>query len=238
MHRITIGNITIDVIRKDIKNLHLGVYPPDGRVRIATPERINDEAVRLFAISKIAWIKKQKQKIKEQERQSRREYVSGESHYFLGRKYLLKVKHHNAPARVEITGKTHINMYIREGSSKEQREKVMFEWYRQELKTLLPGLVNKWEKIIGLSINEWKVKWMRTKWGTCNIKSRRIWLNLELAKRPERCLEYIIVHEMIHLFERKHNQVFIGNMDKYLPQWRSIRKELNQYIASYDNLGD
>ncbi len=237
MHKISIGNITIDVVRKDIKNLHLAVYPPDGRVRIASPLKIDDEAVRLFAISKMGWIKKQKQKFTDQERQSRREYISGESHYFMGKRYLLKVIYHVGSPKVEIPDKTHICLYVREGSTRLQRERILIEWYRKELKKVIPVIIDKWRPIIGVSIREWRVKWMKTKWGTCNTKAKRIWLNLELAKRPARCLEYIVVHELLHLIERKHNQVFIAHLDKHVPQWRSIRKELNQYISSYDSWG-
>lgn len=235
MHQISVGNITIDVIRKDIKNLHLAVYPPDGRVRIATPLKIDDEAVRLFAVSKLAWIKKQRLKFENQERQSKREYVSGETHFFFGTRYRLHVIYHNAASKVEIKKKSVIDLYVREGSSRDLRERVMIEWYRSELKKLIPAIIKKWEAVLGVSVSDWQVKWMKTKWGTCNVRDRRIWLNLELAKRPLRCLEYIVVHEMLHLIERTHNQVFIAHLDKHVPQWKNIRRELNAYISSYES---
>lgn len=234
MQKITVGNISIDVVRKDIKNLHLGVYPPNGRVRIASPLKIDDEAVRLFAISKMAWIKKQQLKFETQERQTERRFVSGESHYYKGNRYLLNVIYHNAAPKVEIRNKTYIDLYVREGSTKEKREKVLTEWYRKQLKDQVPTLINKWQKIIGVEVNDWGVKKMKTKWGTCTIESRRIWLNLELAKKSEHCLEYIIVHEMIHLMERKHNDRFVAYMDKFIPQWHFYKEELNRSMLSHE----
>ncbi|KCZ72791.1 putative metal-dependent hydrolase [Candidatus Methanoperedens nitroreducens] len=234
MHQIKVGNISIDVVRKDIKNLHLGVYPPNGRVRIAAPLKIDDEAVRLFAISKLSWIKKQQFKFENQERQSERRFVSGESHYYKGKRYLLNVIYCNAIPRVEIRKITHIDLYVREGSTKEQREKVLTEWYRRQLKAQIPALIDKWQKITGVNVSDWGIKRMKTKWGTCTIANRRIWLNLELAKKPEHCLEYIIVHEMIHLLERNHNDRFVAYMDKFMPQWHFYKEELNRSMLSHE----
>jgi predicted metal-dependent hydrolase len=212
MHQIKVGNISIDVVRKKIKNLHLGVYPPNGRVRIAAPLKIDDDAVRLFAISRLTWIKKQQLKFNNQDRQSERRFVSGETHYFKGKRYLLNVIYHNAAPRVKICNKTYIDLYVREGSTEEHREKVMTEWYRKLLKLLIPELIDKWQKKMPVEVNEWGIKRIKTNWGTCTIAARRIWLNLELAKKPEHCLEYIIVHEMVHLKERKHNDRFVVQM--------------------------
>jgi predicted metal-dependent hydrolase len=234
MHQITVGNISIDVVRKDIKNLHLGVYPPNGRVRIATPLKIDDEAVRLFAIAKMAWIKKQQLKFETQERQSERRYVSGESHYYKGKRYLLNVIYHNAAPKVKIRNKIYIDLYVRVGSTNEQREKVLTEWYRKQLKDQIPALIDKWQKIIGVEVNDWAIKKMKTKWGTCTIADHRIWLNLELAKKPEHCLEYIIVHEMVHLIERNHNDRFVAYMDKFMPQWHFYKQELNSSMLSHE----
>ena len=235
MQKITVGNISIDVVRKDIKNLHLGVYPPKGRVRIASPLKIDDEAVRLFAISKMSWIKKQKLKFEVQERQSQRRFVSGESHYYNGNRYLLNVIYHNAAPKVEIRNKTYIDLYVRVGSTGKQREKVLTEWYRKQLKDQVPALINKWQNKIGVEVNDWGIRKMKTKWGTCTIEKRRIWLNLELVKKSEHCLEYIIVHEMIHLIERKHNDRFVACMDKFIPQWHSYKEELNRSMLSHEN---
>lgn len=227
------AQLSIDVVRKDIKNMHLAVYPPTGRVRIAAPLRIDDEAVRLFAISKIAWIRKHQRNFENQERQSPRECLERESHYFEGKRYLLRITEHNAPAKVEIQSKTHIDLFVRPNTSTEQRQVILTEWYRQQLKARIPELIAKWEKIIGITVSDWGVKQMKTKWGTCNIEAKRIWLNLELVKKPPRCLEYIVVHEMVHLLERHHNDKFTAYMDQFLPQWRSCRDELNQFILNH-----
>jgi len=234
-HQIIVSNITIDVVRKDIKNLHLAVYPPSGRVRIATPLRLDDEAVRLFAISKLPWIKKQRSKFENQARETEREYVSGESHYFEGHRYLLNVIYHTSAPRVEIRNKKYIDLYVRTGSTTEQRERVMTRWYRQRLKDRVPALIEKWQKIISVEVGDWEVKQMKTRWGTCKVEAKRIWLNLELAKKPAPCLEYIIVHELVHLLERQHSERFIALMDKFMPQWRIYQDELNQFILSYEN---
>jgi predicted metal-dependent hydrolase len=234
MHQIKVGNISIDVVRKDIKNLHLGVYPPNGRVRIAAPLKIDDDAVRLFAISRLTWIKKQRLKFENQDRQSERRFVSGETHYLKGKPYLLNVIYQNAAPRVKIRNKTYIDLYVREGSIEEQKEKVMMEWYRGQLKHQIPELIEKWQKKLGIEVNEWVIKRMKTKWGTCTIAARRIWLNLELVKKPHHCLEYIIVHEMVHLLERKHNDRFVAHMDKFMPQWHLYKDELNRSMLSHE----
>ena len=233
MHTITVSDISVDVVRKDIKNMHLAVYPPNGRVRIAVPLRIDDEAVKLFAITKLAWIKRQQRKFEEQERETARDFVDRESHYFLGRRYLLRIIEHNGTPKVILKGKTYIDLYARTGSTKEQRQTTLNEWYREELKLAIPPLIEKWEPIIGVKVDEWGVKQMKTKWGTCNIDAKRIWLNLELAKKPILCLEYILVHEMIHLLERKHNDRFLTYLEKFIPQWKFYKDELNSLPVSH-----
>ncbi len=229
MQQLTISGIVIDVVRKDIKNLHLSVHPPTGRVRIATPLHVNDEAVRLFAISKLAWIKKHQARFEAQPRQSPREYVSGESHYLWGDRYLLQVIFHEGRPQVVVRNKKYIDLYVREGSDQRQREHMMTEWYRAQLKAQVPSLLAKWEATIGVKTAEWQVKTMKTRWGTCNSEARRIWLNLDLAKKPSICLEYIIVHELVHLLERHHNDCFVGYMNQFMPQWRSYKEELNSF---------
>jgi hypothetical protein len=228
MHQITIGDRQIDVVRKDIKNLHLAVYPPDGRVRIATPLHLDDEAVRLFAISKLGWIKKHQANFLNQERRSKREFVSGESHYFQGKRYLLNVIYSRESPRINIRNNTHIDLYIKEGSSEEKRQSAMMSWYRQQLKLEIPPLIAKWERIMNVRVKEWGIKQMKTKWGTCNIQAQKIWLNLELAKKSPQCLEYVVVHEMVHLLERNHGDRFIALMNKFLPNWRFYKDELNR----------
>lgn len=233
MHQISVSDILIDIVRKDIKNLHLGVYPPTGRVRVAAPLRVDDEAVRLFAVSRLPWIKKQKRKFESQARETERQYVSGESHYFEGNRYLLNLVEHNAPPLIRIRNKKYIDLCMRPNSSTEQREAVMIRWYRETLKDRLPALTGKWEAEIGVSAESWEIKKMKTKWGTCNAEAKRIWINLELAKKPTHCLEYIIVHELVHLRERNHTDRFVELMDSYLPQWRLCQAELNRFILSH-----
>ena len=228
MHQLTVGDLIVDVVRKDIKNLHLAVYPPDGRVRVAVPLLVDDEAVRLAVISRLTWIRRQQTKFEKQERQSAREYVSGESHYYQGNRYLLSVIYCDGVPKVTVRNNTTIDLFVRPGSDTIQRERVMLAWYRRQLKQLVPPLVAKWEAIVGVEVAEWRVKQMKTKWGTCNPAAGRIWLNLELIKKPVACLEYIIVHEMVHLLERQHNDRFVAYMDKFMPQWRLVRAELNQ----------
>lgn len=233
MHQIEVANIQIEVVRKDIKNLHLAVYPPDGRVRVASPLRIDDESVRLFAISKLPWIKRHQAKFLEQEREAKRDYVNGESHYFQGRRYLLNVHETKSNPVVKLRNANQLDLFVKEGSTTEQKESVMISWYRQNLKSQIPNLIAKWEATLGVKIHGWGVKRMKTKWGTCNIEVGRIWVNLELAKKSPNCLEYILVHEMVHLLERHHNDRFIAHMNHFLPNWRLLRDELNRAPLSH-----
>jgi predicted metal-dependent hydrolase len=226
--QISIRGLPVEVVRKAIKNLHLGVYPPHGRVRVAAPLAVTDEAVRLAVIGKLGWVRRQRARFEDQPRQSKREMVSGESHYFLGQRSRLNVVVQSGPARVAIRNKRTIHLFVREGSDTAQRERVLLAWYRQQLKALIPPLIAQWEAAMGASVAEWGVKQMKTKWGACNIEARRIWLNLELAKKPVQCLEYIVVHEMVHLLERHHNDRFTKLMDSFMPQWRLHRAELNR----------
>ena len=233
MDQISISNIKIDVIRKNIKNIHLAVYPPTGRVRIAAPLNVNEDAIRLFAISKLGWIKRHQRKFEGQERIAPREYKQRESHYFQGRRYLLNIIEKDAPPKVALRTKTYIDLYIRPDSPIEKRNEIMTEWYRKELKKQIPQIIDKWEKILKVVVADWQVKQMKTKWGSCNIEEKRIWINLELAKKPDRCLEYIIVHEMIHLLERHHNDRFLYYIDTYLPNWKQLKAELNKLPVSH-----
>ncbi|MEQ1589052.1 MAG: SprT family zinc-dependent metalloprotease [Gallionella sp.] len=233
-HQIKVSGLTVDVVRKDIKNLHLAVYPPIGRVRVAAPLRVSDEAVRLAVVSRLGWIKKQKTKLTNQARQSKREYVSGESHYFQGRRYRLNVLYQNNTAQFVIRKKSTLVMCVRVGSEQAQREKILLKWYRAQLKEIIPALIAQWQPIIGVQVFDWQIKQMKTKWGTCNIDAQRIWLNLELAKKSTQCLEYIIVHEMVHLLERHHNDHFAELMTKFMPQWRLHREELNRSALGHE----
>jgi len=233
-HQIHVSGLTVHVVRKPIKNLHLGVYPPDGRVRVAVPFAVSDDAIRLAVIGKLGWIKRQRKGFEGQARQSEREMVSGESHYFLGQRFRLRVTEHDGPAKVVLRNKTSLELYIRPGSAVAQREQVLQRWYRAQLKPLVPPLLEKWQPILGVHVDDWAIKKMKTKWGSCNANARRIWLNLELAKKPVRCLEYIVVHELVHLLERNHNDRFTALMDRFLPQWRLYRHELNHAPLAHE----
>jgi len=234
MQKLKLGDIEIEVELKDIKNIHLSVYPPHGRVRIAAPSQMDIDTVRVFAISKLQWIKNQQITLLNQQRESKREYINNESHYFLGKRYLLKVIENNATPKVEIDHKF-IHLYIRPNTPITKRIEILDEWYRSELKKLTPKLITKWEKVIGVQSNEFGIKKMKTKWGTCNTEAKRIWLNLELAKKPKECIEYIILHELVHLLERSHNHIFVKYMDDYMPKWKFHREELNRLPYSHVN---
>ncbi len=224
--QIVVLGITVDVVRKDIKNLHLGVYPPEGHVRVAVPWHVTDERVRLAVISKLAWIRKQQADFKQQPRQSVREVVTGESHYFLGKRYLLEVIERPGKHQLELKGNRKFLLYVKPDTSIENRQLVLNEWYREQLKERIPNLLSNWQEKIGVVSQDWGVKKMKTKWGSCNIAAKRIWLNLELAKKPPECLEYILVHELIHLLERHHNDRFRAHMDHFMPNWRLYRDML------------
>ncbi|MDF3054398.1 MAG: metal-dependent hydrolase [Gammaproteobacteria bacterium] len=230
MHQITVNDIVVDVVRKNIKNLHLAVYPPVGRVRIAVPSRTSDDAIRLFVISKLPWIKKHRTKLQTQERQPAREYVTGESHYYQGNRFLLNVIHENSKNKVIVRDKTFIDLIINKESTLEHRHRVMTEWYRKQLKEQISPMIDKWQKIIGVNAASHHIRQMRTRWGSCNVRTKRILFNLELIKKPTHCMEYVVVHELVHLLERLHNHRFISYMDKFMPQWRSYREELNRFI--------
>ena len=228
IHHLTVSGIKVEVVRKDIKNLHLGVYPPHGRVRVAAPLVIGDEAVRLAVIDKLGWIRRQRAKFAEQPRQSQREMLNGESHYFLGQRYRLRVHEQDAPARVAVRGIASLDLFVRPGTSAAQREAVLLRWHREQLKALIPPLLEKWQPILGVQVADWGIKKMKTKWGSCNPASRRVWFNLELAKKPMQCLEYIVVHELVHLLERHHNDRFAGLIEAHVPQWRQYREMLKK----------
>lgn len=225
---LVVGGLPVTVVRKAIKNLHLGVYPPDGRVRVAAPLLVSDAAVRVAVIGKLRWIRRQKKNFAEQPRESRREMVSGESHYYLGRRYRLRVVLHEGPSRVTLRNGTTMELQVPERYAAAQRSEVLRRWYRQRLRELALPLLEKWEKRLGVRASALGIRKMKTKWGSCITGSRRIWLNLELAKKPIQCLDYLIAHELIHLLERHHNNRFKTLLDRYIPRWRSFRSLLNE----------
>ena len=236
-HQIVVSGLPVQIVRKGIKNLHLGVYPPHGRVRVAAPMTVTDEAVRLAVVGKLGWIKRQRARFAAQPRQSEREMVRGESHYFLGARYRLRLVRTAGPASILLRNKTSMELHVRPDATTDQRMEVLHQWYRQQLRDLIPPLLKKWEKALGVRAAEWGIKKMKTKWGSCNTAARRIWLNLELAKKPVRCLEYVLAHELAHLIERHHNDRFIAILDKHLPHWRASRGELNASPLSNEAWG-
>jgi predicted metal-dependent hydrolase len=234
MAQLLIGEIIIDVEQKDIKNIHLSVYPPAGSVRIAAPLRMDLDTIRVYALSKLKWIRKQQTKLREQDREAPREFLNRESHYYNGKRYLLKVKEVDAPPKVELKHNTLV-LYVRPGTPIDKRQSIIDAWYRAQLKQVLPVIIDKWEKKLNVQVNEFRIKRMKTKWGTCNREAKRIWINLELAKKPSECLEYIVVHEMVHLLERHHNDRFIGYMNEFLPMWRFHKDELNRLPVRHES---
>lgn len=234
-HDIVVSGLTVRVVRKAIKNLHLGVYPPDGRVRVAAPLRVNDDAVRRAVISKLGWIKRHQLTFAAQARQSKREMVSGESHYYLGRRYRLHVIEGAATTAVVLPSQTIMELYVRAGAGTAEREHILQRWYRAQLRQVTPPLLQKWQAAMGVGLAEWGIKKMKTRWGSCNPRARRIWLNLELAKKPVQCLEYIIVHELAHLIERNHGKRFVSLMDQHMPNWRVHRQELKAAPLAHDD---
>ena len=234
--RVDIGDIGVDVVLKDIRNIHLSVYPPAGRVRISAPSHMNIDTIRVYAISRLGWIKKQQGKLRAQDRETPREYLNWESHYLWGKRYLLKIVEREAPTFVDLQHSS-ILLHIRPDATQEKKQSSLDEWYRQLLKEAIPDLISSWEKKIGVRVNDFGIRKMKTKWGTCNPEARRIWINLELAKKPKECLEYIVVHEMVHLLERHHNERFIALMDNVLPKWCSIRDDLNRLPVKHEEWG-
>ena len=225
--QIDVGGITVDVVFKNIKNIHLSVHPPTGRVRISAPARMKLDTLRVYAISKINWIKKHQKKFQEQERETRREYLDRESHYVWGKRYLLKVEEENRPPSVELKHDQMV-LTVRPGAVMAKREAVVTAWYRDQVRDAMPPLITKWESVLGVKAGTIIVRRMKTRWGSCTPTRRIIRLNSELAKKPRECLEYVLVHELIHLLEPSHNANFISLMDKFMPQWRHLRDELNR----------
>ena len=232
---ITVSGISVQIERKDIKNLHLGVYPPNGRVRVAAPLVVSEDAIRLAVIGKLAWIRRQKTRFAEQPRQSAREMVNGESHYFLGHRYRLRVHEQPGKQYVAIRGMASLDLFVNPGRTTEQREAVLLRWYRQQLNELIPPLLEQWQAKLGVQVSAWGVKRMKTKWGSCNPATGRVWFNLELAKKPVRCLEYIVVHELIHLLERHHNEQFMALLNSQLPKWHEQRDLLNGLPLAHES---
>jgi predicted metal-dependent hydrolase len=224
---IHVAGFDVNIVRKNIKNLHLAVYPPFGRVRVAVPPALDDEAVRLAVVSRLAWIRKQRKQIQSQARQTERDMVEGETHYVWGRKHRLRIVEDGARQRAIFKGDARLELHVSRGADRDARQRRLAAWYRDELKAAIPALISQWAPMLGVEEPDWGVRRMKTKWGTCKPDQRKIWLNLELAKKAPECLEFIVVHEMTHLLERNHTERFFDLMNKHLPQWRMLRDELN-----------
>lgn len=236
MAQVQLGNIAVDVIRKDIKNVHLSVYPPNGRVRIAAPSHMSLDTIRVFAISKLGWIKQQQRKLQAQERETPREYLNRESHYLWGKRYLLTVREDHEVPSLELKH-SRILLRVRPGTSEEKKQALFGEWYRTQLRSAALPLLAKWQPLMGATVNRFFVQRMRTKWGSCNPTARHIRLNTELAKKPSECLEYIIVHELAHLIEPTHSCRFIALMDRFMPKWQYYREALNRLPVRHETWG-
>ena len=232
---LQLGSIEVLVVYKPIKNLHLTILPPDGRVRVSAPENMNENTIRTMLAVKLPWIKQQQKKFRAQERQTKREYLSGETVYFLGRKYKLELTYKDEAPKVFIKGKTKIILQTRPNATVDKKAEVFNDWLRQELKPIITELVTVWKTKLKVQVKSWQIKEMKTKWGTCNNRNKTILFNLELAKKPIACIEYVVVHELTHLIERTHNEHFINVLDTNLPKWRSIKDDLNRFILSYQN---
>lgn len=234
MPQIALGDLRIDVTYKDIKNVHLSVYPPYGKVRISAPLRLDLDTIRIYAISRLGWIRKQQTKLSQQAREPARDYVSRESHYYLGKRYLLRVSKIESAPKIVLKHST-IEMQIRPSTPTDKREAILDGWYRQRMKEFVPPIIHKWEDTLNVNVISFGIKKMKTKWGSCNREAGRIWLNLELAKKPMSCIEYVVIHEMVHLLERKHGDKFTFYMDNFLPMWRSTKEELNRSPLSHQD---
>ena len=230
--QIEISGIKIELQKKNIKNLHLVVAPPDGKVRVSAPLAMPDDAIVMFVRTKLGWIRKQQAKFESQPRQSEREYVSGETLYVWGRQYFLQVEYSYKGNSLVLDGNKAI-LTVRKESTAKQREAFVNEWYRGLLKEEVEKYLPKWEKITGLHCSSWQSKYMTTRWGTCNTNTRKIWLNLQLAKKPIECLEYVILHELAHLKVKNHGAEFVTILDQYMPYWRELKKQLNDSTLDY-----
>lgn len=233
---IQLGELTIEVTRKAVKNVHLSVHPPTGHVTLVAPTSTRLEVARAYAISKLGWIQAQQAKLQAQARETPRQYVERESHYLWGRRYLLSVKELDAKPGVKLDHRR-ITLTVRPGSLLEKREQVMNDWHRALLHQTVPALIDKWQSVLGVSVSAYFLQRMKTKWGGCNHRTRTIRLNTELVKKPKDLLEYVVVHEMMHLIEPTHGRRFIDLLDKHYPNWREARAELNELPLAAESWG-
>ena len=232
--QIKLGDIAVDVVLKDIKNVHLSVYPPTGRVRISAPNHMSLDTIRAFVISKLGWIEKQKRKLRDQVRETPREYLDRESHYVWGKRYLLHVVEREAAPVVEIRHNALV-LQVRPGVDRARKQAIIEAWYRDQIRDAVPSLIEKWEPVMGVEVANFYVRRMKTLWGSCNPAAGSIRLNSELAKKPRECLEYVVVHEMVHLLEPKHGSQFTAAMDRLMPTWRHHKDALNQLPVRHEH---
>lgn len=225
-----IEGIKILVIKKSVKNLYLRISHKSGEVRVSAPRFMPESNIQNFVASKMPWIKAHIEKLKDQIKEAPKQYISGEEHLFQGEKYLLNIIESDSKTRVKMREEAFIDLYIKPGTTFEQKEKAMLTWYRDELGKCIPDLIAKWEPIMGVQVNDWRIKKMKTRWGTCNTRDKRIWINLELAQKPLSALEYLVVHELVHLLEGSHNARFKAFMDQFLPDWKERRSLLNGFM--------
>jgi len=230
---LTVAGIDVDIVYKEIKNLHIGVYPPMGRVRVAAPTALDDDQVRLAVVNRLPWIKRQREQLQAAERQTIREMVTGESHYVWGSRRRLKVVERPGRSHIEVDG-DRLLLYVPEGTSTDTRRELLDRWYRSQLRHAIPAVIAKWEAKMGVRVPKWSIRRMKTKWGSCNRETGHIWFNVELAKKHPECLEYLAVHEMTHLLERDHGERFTNLMDALMPDWRARRDRLNAAPLAYE----
>ncbi len=231
---IDLGDIHVDLVRKDIKHVHLSVYPPDGRVRISAPRHMTPDIIRVYAITRLDWIRRQQRKLLSQERETAREYLNRESHYVWGKRYLLRIVEAEGPSEVRLKH-SRLELVLRPDSDAKKRREVLEGWYREQLREAVPPLLKKWEPMLGVKARRILVQHMKTKWGSCNPVTGNIRLNTDLTRKPSECLEYILVHELLHLIEPTHNARFQSLMDRFVPQWRQVRDELNRLPVRHED---
>nr|WP_223845612.1 SprT family zinc-dependent metalloprotease [Flavobacterium selenitireducens] len=226
IENIKIGSVDVEVRFKPIKNLHLSVHPPFGKVTVSSPEFFDLEKVRVYLITRLSWIKREQTKIANQEREGEKVFITHESHLFLGKRYLLRCI--VSPKSKVILKHNHIELFSKVDSLTIEKQKTLYRWYRNELRIRVGALIEQYASIMHVGIPEFGIRAMKTKWGSCVTQNQTLWFNIELAKKPIECIEYIVVHEMVHLLERNHNKNFVILMDRYLPNWRLQKKVLNE----------
>ncbi len=231
MIQISINGIPVEVEKKRIKNMYLRILPPEGRLHISAPLRMSEEEICRFVMAKQEWIKRQQARISVLHEHQEPEYITGERISVWGKPCQLEVVEALSHSRVEAAGDK-VVLYVKQGSTREQREKLLNQWYRKSLEAEVPRLLEQWERIIRVRTSGYSLRNMETRWGSCNVRTGKICLNLQLAGKPYDCLEYVVVHELVHLLEKSHNSVFKGYMDRFLPQWRNLKKILNSQLTS------